>query len=491
MKRLKLLICLLCPLIFILFFVSISSGENLLKFFHGGVHNANLKMNNGLTSGIGVHESSAGIGITTLRPSPAAVHWNPAGLAFMKKGGIIVEAIPGIATSPDMSETINEEVDASFENMVKDADTVIEYPDFTFTGGQGGRPLTSFAIAFPYMKNFYGVSYHRAFSLNMEMMSSGVENKISTIEEDPNDNSTIFTRTDINLLLDFTADVLEVAMGGKFSKNIGAGLTVGKIYTDGFVNGIIRPDGMFTRRGAEKAFNDESAGWQNDFYSSMIGGFSGGAWGVKAGLAFQKNEKFGLNLLMNLNQNVKMHGDMEIIQYTYPALNMNAEGDEESFDLDLIDNFAQPTETVMAETVASDEFLVNTPSSISIGAAYRSLSLTITNYFGELSYEYEIAKNGHPILYSRGLKLKQGFLLGIDTKYFRMGVGGIMADEIVEGYTDDNGEPVEPTTGVILPRFNLGTGYKLNESWNFDLLLIAAPDLFGSLFKVGVVYTIN
>ena len=491
MKLLKIISYITCVLCALILFNTNLFADNLLQFFHGGVMNGELRMNSSLTSGIGIHEISAGVGITTLHPSPASIYWNPAGLAFLKNSGIIYEAAPSLGTSPDMTTDINTEVDAAFENMVQDSNTVIEYPDFTFTAGQGGRPLASFAVAFPYKKSVFAVSYHRAFSLNIEFMVSGLENKISTIEEDLYDNSTIFTITDINLLLDYSADILEVGMGSLITPKLGYGITIDRIYSDGYINGVLRPDGMFTRRGAEKAFNDPTAGWQNDFYSSMTGGFSGGTWGIKTGFAYKQSEKLCCNLLVSLNGQIKMNGDMDIIQYTYPALNMNAEDDEENFDLGLINNFAQPTETTFAETDASNEFIVNTPSSFALGAAYKFMSLTVTTYFGELSYEYEIAKNGNPILYSRGLDLKYGFLFGLNFKYFRMGVGGINADEVVEGYTDENNQPVVPSTGIILPRFTLGTGFKYKENWDVDLLLAGVPDLFGSIFKIGLTYTID
>ncbi|NQS98432.1 MAG: hypothetical protein HQ591_08265 [candidate division Zixibacteria bacterium] len=482
------------------------SGDNLLESFNGGMQDMTLFGNSALTTGIGGYEAAAGIGITTLRPTPAAVYWNPAGLAFLKRGGIIVEAVPKLSYSPDMSESINEEVDAALEDFDRlegldpSQQTSVIYPDFTLTAGQGGQAVASLAMAIPYRDFFLGLSYYRAFSLGLNLISAGVETKISTQEEDPYDNATIFTSTDINLLLNFEADVVSFGAGRMLNDKLGAGLTLSHISANTTMNGLLAPEGVFTRRSTEKSFNDPSAVWQNDFYSSMVGDFNGGSWGVKAGLAYQLNERICFNMLINYNGDMTLEGEMDIVQYFYPALNLNADEDagEEAFDLDNIENFAQPTETVLADNEASDELQINVPSSISLGAAYRGISFTLSSYSGELSYAYDLARDGIMATYSRGLKLKYGFLFGFDLKYIRLGLGAIAADEVVSGYKEEqelpNGEkqivPVEPTTGIYLPRFSLGTGFNINRDWKCDILLMGVPDLLGSVLKVSATYTL-
>ena len=474
------------------------SGDNLLESFNGGMQDMTLFGNSALTIGIGGYEAAAGIGITTLRPTPAAVYWNPAGLAFLKRGGIIVEAVPKLSFSPDMSESINEEVDTALEDFkrLEDLDpsqqTSVIDPDFTLTAGQGGRTIASLAMAVPYRDFFLGLSYYRAFSLGMNLIGAGVETNISTQEEDPYDNATIFTSTDINLLLNFEADVVSIGAGRMLNDELGAGLTLSRINANSTINGILAPEGVFTRRGSENSFNDPNDVWQNDFYSSINGDFNGGSWGVKAGLAYQLNERICFNMLINYNGDMTLEGEMDIVQYFYPALNLNADEDagEEAFDLDNIENFAQPTETVLADNEPSNELKINVPTSVSLGMAYRGISFTLSSYSGELSYAYDLARDGIMATYSRGLKLKYGFLFGFDMKYVRLGIGAIAADEIVDGYKDSDGAPVEPTTGIYIPRFSLGTGFNINRDWKCDILLMGMPDLLGSVLKVSATYTL-
>jgi hypothetical protein len=181
---------------------------------------------------------------------------------------------------------------------------------------------------------------------------------------------------------------------------------------------------------------------------------------------------------------------MTVVQYFYPALNLNPDtsAGEETFDLDNVENFSQPTETTLADNQTSKVLTINTPSSISIGMAFRGISLTYTSYSKELSYCYDLARDGNWVTYSRGVKPKYGVLLGFDLKVLRLCLGAISADEIVAGYVDEEGNPVEPTTAIMLPRFSMGTGFKIGKGWKLDLLMLSVPDLLGSLLKVGATY---
>jgi hypothetical protein len=463
---------------------------NLLISFNGGLHDMRFISNSALLSGIGVYETSAGIGITTLRPTPAGIYWNPAGLAFLERGKFLVEALPGITYSPDMSETINSEVDGALADFDTTPSTTKVYPDFSLSSGQGGQTVSAVALAFPYKSVRLGIAYHRAFNLDLNLISAGVENTIQTQEEDPNDNATFYSRTDINMLLNFNADVVSFALGRKMGDSFGWGLTLSRLNAVTTITGLMSPEAVFTRRGIEKAFNDPTAGWQNDFYSLMDGEFIGGGWGIKAGVAYQPNSHFCMNLLYSQSPTMELEGEMTILQYFYPALNMNPDeaAGEETFDLDNVENFSQPTETILADNQTSEVLTINTPSSISFGIAYRGLSLTYTSYSEELSYSYDLARDGNWITYARGVQPIYGVLLGFDMKAIRLSLGAIAVDEIVRGYVDNDGNPVEPSTGLMLPRFSMGTGFKIGKDWKMDVLLLSVPDLMGSLLKVGATY---
>jgi hypothetical protein len=295
----------------------------------------------------------------------------------------------------------------------------------------------------------------------------------------------------MNLFLDFNADVVSLAWARKLGSKFGAGLTLSRINSNTSINGLLAPEGIFTRRGIEKSFNDPGAGWQNDFYSSMNGDFAGGAWGMKTGFAYQPNDRFCLNLLMNYPGNMTLNGEMEIIQYFYPALNLNADeaAGEEIFNLDNIQNFAQPTETVLADNQPSNQLTINLPRSIALGVAYRGISFTLSAYSGELSYAYDLARDGNWVTYSRGLKPKFGFLLGFDIKYLQLSLGAIAVDEVVSGYLDSENKPIEPMSGIYIPRFNLSTGFRVAQNWRTEVLLLSSPDLLGSVLKVGATYS--
>jgi|GEM_PF-2069747 len=469
--------------------ISAENNDTYLNSFDGGIHNMLMMQNSALTSGIGAYEAAAGIGITTLRPTPASIYWNPAGLGFLKKGGIILEAVPQLSYSPNITQDIKKETDSALERFQKDASTIIIYPDFTLEGGQRAQAISSLALAVPYGDFNLGFAYYQNFALNVNLISAGVENLMTALESDTMQNSTIFTRTDINLLVDLNVDAYAFSCGRSITPKTAAGLTLTRLNANTTINGILAPEGIFERTGIENSFNNAAAGYQNDFYSSMIGSFKGGGWGVKAGFAYHPTANIALDFLLSFNGDLTLDGDMEIIQYFYPALNLSDDSDSsETFDLNNID-FTQPTETVLADNQPGNQLILSVPSSISLGCAYRRISLNLIKYSGELSYSFDLTRDGIPATYSRGFKPNLGFLLGFDLKYVRMSFGGIMGDEVAAGYKDDSGVPVEPSTGIIIPRFNLGTGFRINESWKVDILLLSVPDLMGSVLKAGAVYS--
>ena len=146
-------------------------------------------------------------------------------------------------------------------------------------------------------------------------------------------------------------------------------------------------------------------------------------------------------------------------------------------------------QTEYANNQPDDKLQLNIPSSVSLGAAYKGISLNLTKYIGELSYSYDLARDSVMATYSRGFKPNLGFLLGFDLKYIRLSFGGVMGDEIIVGYKDSDGVPEEAMLDVILPRFNMGTGFRINENWKMDILFFNVPDLFGSVLKVGATYS--
>jgi hypothetical protein len=438
-----------------------------------------------------VYETAAGIGINTLRPSPASIYWNPAGMAFLRNGGILVEATPAFAYSPDISESVDEEIDKALEDFDQTPSTTIVYPDVTLEAGQEARAISSIAAAFPFKNMYFGLSYYKAFSLSVDAIIAQIENQITSVEDDSLDNATIFTRTDINMLLDLDAEAISIGAARKLNDKLGVGLTLSRNRAVTSINCLAAPEGVFTRRGIEKSFNDPSAGYQNNLYTSMAGDFTGGGWGGKLGVSYNPHKNVSLNFTGSFNGSLDLTGDMEIIQYFYTAVNLNADEDagEETFDLSNIENFSQPTETVLADNVPDNHLKLNIPSSVSLGAAFRGLSLTVTGFSGELGYEYKLTRDGIPTNYVRGIKPKFGALLGLDMKAIQMSFGVISCDEVVEGYKNSDGDPLKATTGIIIPRFNMGTGFHVGENWKIDIMLLGVPDTFGSMLKVGATYS--
>lgn len=464
-------------LITLLCLANLSPGqENRLEYFNGGVITADLEFGSSLLTGIGAFESSSGRGITTLYPSPASIYWNPAGLAFLKNGGFLFEALPGFKYEPDVQETVDEEVDTQLEDM--EIGGAVIYPKMSLSGGLRSSTVSSVALAYPWRKYAFGLAYHSLLNLNLNALGSGIEAQISTIEENPETiPTTIYTAMDLGLKLDLKAEQVSIAAARRLTDRLGLGLSLTRTSIFLNITGRFSPEGILSGPIVETAFNDPSAGYPNDFYQEMNGSFSGSKWGLKFGLAFNKSEKFCLDFAANITPSFDLKGDMEIVKYVFPALNLQAEEGEQTFDINML-NLAEATRTKEMVYLPSDEMTINIPSSFAVGMGYRALSLTVTGYSGELGYEYKLGEGADSTIttYARGLKPKFGALLGLKIGFMRLSAGAVLADEIVKGYKDKDGAPLTPTTGIPIPRFNLGFGFGLLKNWRLETLLVGLPE---------------
>ena len=474
--------------------VNVVSGqdepENKLEYFNGGIHEFNFEFNSSLLTGIGSHHAAAGLGITTLRPSAASVYWNPAGLAFLERGSFLLEALPGIKPPQvDVQESIDDEVDAALEDM-DTAGAPITYPDFSLNLGQKLSTVSAVACALPFKDYTLGFAYQSLFDMRLDMLGSGIEMQISTIEEDPDAVPvSIYTAIDLNMMLNIRADQISIAAARRFGKKFSAGFTLNR--TSAFIEivGKLSPEGIMTGPIVETAFNDPTAGYTNDFYQMVDGSLSGGSWGTKFGLAYHPHKRLSLNFAADFRPTLTLKGDMNIEKYIFPALKLDPDEDEETFDINEV-NLAEATKTERVDYAPSDEMVINTPSSFAIGMAYRGFSMTLTSYSGELGYEYDLGEGADSTVttYSRGIKPKFGALMGFQFGYFRFSVGGIVADEIVEGYKDEDGVPLEPTTDIPIPRLNFGFGIPLNQNLQLETLIFGLPE---SALKLTLLYSFD
>ncbi len=459
--------------------------ENRLEYFNGGTMEASFEFRSSILTGMGIYEAASGRGITTFRPSSASIYWNPAGLASLKKGECQFEALPGLKYQPDFQDRINEEIDA--ELVTFDVAGPVIYPQLSLSGGQRPAIVSSFSLAYPVKDYTLGFAYQSLLNLRFQMLGAGLEAQISTIEENPEAIPvTAYVAVDMNMYFNLLAEEYSLAAARSITDRLDAGITLKRTSVSLDLNGKLSPEGILSGPIVETAFNDPRAGYTNDFYQKMKGDFSGGKWGAKLGMAYYKSDRLCFNLTADIRPSITMNGDMEITQYNFPALNLNAEEDEETFNVDTLD-LAEATRTYKALYFPSDEMTIRIPSSFSVGVGYRALSLTLSSYFGEMGFEYELGEGPDSTItnYKRGLKPKFGAMLGYYVGMFRVSAGVILADEVVAGYNDADGVPLEPMKGIPIPRFNLEFGRQIMENWRLETLIVGMPE---AALRIGITY---
>ncbi|MBC8204682.1 hypothetical protein ISS30_00175 [bacterium] len=462
--------------------------DNELLYFQGGNADIRMNLNSSLISGLGSFETAMGMGINTNRLSPAMVNTNPGGLAFIKHGCFLFSSMPRLAGPLDAQQSFNDEIDSALEDLDQSG-AIINYTNLTDEASQEVSAIAGVAFAFPLKEFTVGFAYNNKFDLQNSLELSGIEMQLRTIEEDTtNTPISMYIAADVNFLLSIRACETSVAFARNFNQKFGVGLTLHR--TDIYLEtiGRISPEGIIGGPINETSFNDPSAGYQNDFYQSINGAFSGGAWGAKFGLAYRPSEKFSLNFTADLRSDIKLDGDMDITLYNFPALNLNPDEDEETFDKDLI-NLAEATKTEKLDYFPTDEMTLKVPSSVSFGMAYRGISFTLSSYSGELAYEYDLGEGADSSIttYGMGLKPKFGFLMGFNiVNTVGLSFGAIVVDQYRIGYTEMLGEEVEEVqTDIPIPQINLGFGFNLNKSWRFDTLLLGLPE---SALKMSMTY---
>jgi hypothetical protein len=148
---------------------------------------------------------------------------------------------------------------------------------------------------------------------------------------------------------------------------------------------------------------------------------------------------------------------------------------KDSFDVTKLD-LAKPTMT--EETIKINDFSpqIGFPRSTSIGV--------VIGTGMKLSLRYTIFSDGFYFGYRRneieGLRLKQGFGLGLDFKYFFLGASASMGDEyfVLPAGANQKDYPLfdrDPQANVILPQMNLGFRVPVISGLWLDGLVGAQP----------------
>lgn len=489
---------LLCTVLILLFVCSISYGQDddsgaKLKSFEGGKYTMEFSMVSNLFLGIGSRVGSMGGDLGGLFPSSESVLWNPANLCFIERSQWTLDVNPKIMLDPasfiDIDTEVHEAVDDGIEDLKgPDFEMLDEnYPELELsTGMMGSFGTGSFAFVSPY--GVFGGAIYKPFRLSMDLIGTGLEAQVKSGDEDSELAVEFFSTVDMSVKMDIHIQGWSIGAARQITPQWGMGMTIDRITGIADINGQFQVNGIMITSGIERAFNDPNDPWPNTLNSVMEGKYEGATTFFKLGTTYRLNYNWGIGAYASFGNELTMDGEMIIDQHTIDALTLEPEEGEDVLDpTDEKFNITEPTRTVKEENPTSDKIILNMPNSFGIGISGRmgffGLSLNYIRYSGEFSYQYDIVRfadddvegNEEEVNYAQGIKLSNGFRLGLDFKIFRLG-GGVMMGE-----SFNNTDPEFEKSTVFVPSFSLGTGFRISQKLSVDLLLLGAPSGTGKI----------
>ncbi len=462
-----------------------SRGEDgQLTAFHGGRYRSRLFLSNGLLAGMGSRTASLGGTCTGLEYGPEDLYWNPARLGLLDRPQAMLDLTPPLVSLDaqsfvDINGLAQEAVDdlagekGSPELILKASD----YPDVSARLGQRGM-VPNGILTVPVRGWAIGIGLHQALSLELEAVGTELQAKVyGEDEDDPENDVDLTVGADLSLTSRVHISALGFGLGRRIRPGWSLGLLVNRYFGSSAADGRVQVEGIILRAGRETAFNDPADPWPNDLYQEMAGSYRGTGWGLKIGTSCRLKPDLSLDATLSLPSKITLRGQMDIVQYTVPGLNLS---DDDPLDADQVD-LDEPTRTETVDNPTADQVVVNLPGALCLGAAWHfrfaTALLQYARYFGEYACRYDIAEADLPVAYSAGLRPGHVLTLGLEAGPARLS-GGIILGKVFyqrdpedqDGQDEGSGEDA-----MMVPTFSLGTGFALGSGYRIDLLLISIP----------------
>ena len=503
----------------ILFSTSIFA-DNQITYFNGGYHKINFRIYSSALSGMGSHSSNFGNTISSLIEDPSLVNLNPAGLAFIRKSSLVTDFAPDFSLNlgsfyKDLDKTINEQVDKAIEEM-KDPDLVPIYPDVELIGGQIGG--VGIATAIPRGKvGCWGIAFHKPLRLAFDIVGNGLSVEIT--DSTTNDEGELeMTKVPLSIELFSTLNLdinqVDIAYGKRLLNNLSFGIGISSLTCDINVDLIAKINGIIRQTTPQidinKAFEDPTELYRNTLNDTIKIDFHKSLFGGKFALSYRPYKWLYLDGVYNIPRKENLEGSLRIVKHDLYALNINydkdgpdgipdTEDDEELFDPQNL----KPSEiTFTNRTIYKSNTLeFSYPGSFGLSAAAKTGKFTfVLSYekpLGDLSFHYvtDIFKDGikkdsldnwiyYPEpddttastrSYTVGLKMKHNAKIAIGYGRFALSGQLIVADQLSEGFKDENNEPIKPKENIIYGSASLGFGFLLTRNLALDVNLVALP----------------
>lgn len=478
-----------------------AQSDSELQLFEGGNIRSDFGIRSHLLTGAGVRGAYGGL-IAPLDPEPFVIFGNPAAITRIQGRKVIVSSSPSfevdLTTITDPTTSIKTEVDDGLTSFKVTGPKT--YPKLDGTFSRLGSFVSGFGVVLPLQTrdgrwlggripqlcDYVAFGYTEPLNLYSNFLYNGLRMRIRTVDIDDNrvrhpENEILFySSIKVSSTMMLTSDSWNLSVArkmGDYSLGMGLQRTAGRI--DLHVNQ--RTDGIMSKAGIESSFNDPQSPWDDDYYFAAHGLFEGSALALRLGALYEPSDKFLLGAMLRLQGGMEMDADFGLELHTYRPMKMNAKEGEKQFDVNLIEDASEMTRTTEKVFETASTMDVSIPSELSVAASYTGSvkpSLTLTKYFGELSYKYNMTENGIPFTYKRGYKPNVGVKLSFDLFLLKFGFGAMQAVDVVGGYKDANGNPIPPAPAIWIPHAAFGFETGLSDALKLGVLLEGLPEDF-------------
>ncbi|MBN1349201.1 hypothetical protein JXJ21_07320 [candidate division KSB1 bacterium] len=464
-----------------------SQGDSELIDFQGGKYTFEFTTLNNLNLGVGSRVGAMGGDYAGLFPSSESVLWNPANLAFMNHSQWTIDLRPPLVIDPAAFTDLDAEIHSAVDDGIQDIKgtdfimTDARYPELSLKmGARGNFGSGSFAIKSRYF-TIAGAVY-KPFEFDLNLIGTGMEARIKTGEPGSALEVAFFSAIDLSVSANLRIQGMSIGFGRMITPEWSAGASFERLSGVADVTARFLVEGIMVTAGNERTFNDPNDPWYNDLHSSISGHFNGNCTGITLGSTYKFGKTWGVGAVLSMTNALEMNGQMQIIQHSLPGLNLEAEKDEDLLDPTHEDfDISSPTKTRLLYNPTGDLLILNLPSSVGLGTGgklgFLGISVNYARYFGEMSYEYAVDRNGTPIPYSRGLALSNGFRLGLDFKYLRL-CGGVLSAQMIDEVNESS--ETDGST-FLIPNFCMSTGFRILQRLRADIVLVAMPSGIGKI----------
>ena len=441
---------------------SADTDSQMLSFLNGGALSADVRVSFGFLYGAGCRPDGLGNPVSTVRGELVSVCGNPAGLAFLESGGLLIDVLPPLGAS--VTDLVD--LDSRAASMLDDAlDSIADpgleltYPETNVMAGQQAG-VVSGVFAARLGRVAIGGAIEEPLSIGFGIVDTGIEAFGETVKGEEGGDVDIAVRATFDAAADLSVSVKRstVAAATELRPGMGIGFALNGYYASAGLTSIALGDGIIDYGGTEYAFNDPSDPWNNRLDQSMSGAFAGAALGWSAGASWRITDSVTLDINCTAVPDLKLEGSVTIVENMLPAIS------DGGFDANEV-SASQPTLTEYSETTEDDPLHLHLPSymgaAVSLKTGIVLTTLEYRHYDGMIGFAYQD--------YSEGVVLGNGVGLEFEIGGLRLGGGVITADLAGESASEGG------SNAILIPLANIGMGFEVGGGMRADTMFLALP----------------